>query len=52
MKLPYSVQHWNKTPVDTEKKNSQNKHIQQRRPQEAAKIPRQMSLFINNSDNK
>jgi hypothetical protein len=20
MKLPYSVQHWNKTPVDTEKK--------------------------------
>ena len=24
MKLPYSVQHWNKTPVDTERKNSQN----------------------------
>ncbi len=44
--LPYSMQHRNKTPADTEKEIQTKFKYPAETTANAAKIPRQMSLFI------
>ncbi len=44
--LPYNMQHGNKTPADTEKESQTKFKYPAETTANAAKIPRQMSLFI------